>query len=295
MTTSIVPIDERGTNPVFAGSGERRTMTEDSAPSDGASVDHATPEELRHALDHNEFFLVYQPEIDLQSGAFAGVEALIRWRRDGGVAGPNVFLEGLESTGLIVPVGRWSLDTACRQGSRWHDRGYRFAVSVNVSNVQFDSPAFIRDVDTTLNESGFDPGLLVLEFSQRSLSGEPTSRVEALRELGVKVAVDDFLPGRSSWDDVTNAGVEIVKLDRTFIASMDTSPDSEQDVHELVALARAAGVQVVASGIEDDAQRRRLQFDDVSTGQGFHFSKPREAREIDRYLEDFSIFSGKPL
>ena len=257
---------------------------------------HDVNSDLATAQAEDQFFLVYQPEIDLHTNAFAGVEALLRWRHpDRGVMNPDSFVPELESTGLIIPVGRWALSTACDQGAQWHDKGYRFTVSVNISARQFASGDFVHDVDEILSSSRFPQSLLVLEFAQSILSSDAGEQLRTLKDLGVRLAVDDFTPGTSLLSDVTGSPIDIIKLERNFIASMSDSAGAIAQVHELVELAKKMDLQIVASGIEDDDQRQRLQLEDVSVGQGFHFSRPHEAKEIDRYLEDFSIFSGKPL
>ena len=252
--------------------------------------------ELERALEDEQFFLVYQPEIDLHSNAFVGVEALIRWRHPRrGVLSPDAFVPELESSGLILAVGRWALATACAQGAEWHDKGFRFTVSVNISALQFAWSGFVKEVEEVIATSRFPAGLLVLEFSQGTLSGDVSDRLVGLTQLGVRLAIDDFEPGQSLLSDVENLPIRVLKLDRHFVATLSDSPEATELVHSLVDLAKKSKFQIVASGIEDAEQRHRLQLEEVGVGQGFLFSKPHEAAEIDRYLEDFSIFSGKPL
>ncbi len=255
--------------------------------------------ELAGALERGEFFLVYQPTIDLETSAFAGVEALIRWRsRDRGVLAPSAFIAALESSGLIVDVGRWALATACAQGAAWHDKGYRFAVSVNVSARQFTLAGFVDDVAQALAGSRFDPALLVLEFTQATLLADRAAslqRLAALKALGVRLAVDDFEPGTSSLEKLDEFNLDVVKLDRSFVAEMAASGDAASLIHALVQRGESRHVQVIASGVEDADQRERLAHEKVRAGQGYLFSAPHEASEIDHFLEDFAIFSGKPL
>jgi diguanylate cyclase len=271
--------------------------TEPAASEDQPGSTFAT--QLAGALERGEFFLVYQPTIDLQTNAFAGVEALIRWRLpDRGVVTPDAFIDELEASGQILPVGRWALNTACAQGSAWHDKGYRFNVSLNVAKRQLFSDDFVSDVAQALAASRFDPSLLVLEFTQGTLLSEAESaraRLTELRGLGVRFAVDDFEPGESALDQLEMFDIDIVKLNREFVANMASSEESAPLVHGLVQLSETRHVQVIASGIEDSAQREALRSEMVHVGQGFLFSVPHEAAEIDRYLEDFAIFSGKPL
>ena len=256
-------------------------------------------EDLAEALAAGQFFLVYQPTIDLETNGFAGVEGLLRWRHPTrGVLGPELFIDELEANGEIVPVGRWALRTACRDGAAWHDKGYRFNVSVNISPRQFSYDGFYDDVADALRESRFDPSLFVLEFGLATLTEDQDSsrqRLAALRELGVRIAVDDFEPGQSALDVIQAFAIDIVKLDRDFTASLATSSGDASLVHSLVQLSESRHIQVIAAGIEDSDQRATLQNERVQVGQGYLFSHPYEAAEIDTYLEDFSIFSGKPL
>lgn len=255
--------------------------------------------DLERALADGQFFLVYQPNIDLETNAFAGVEALIRWRHPTrGILGPDVFIPALEESGDIVRVGRWALAQACEDGARWHDKGYRFNVSVNVSAQELGFDRFVDDVANALQLTRFDPALLVLEFSQDTLTTErdrSISQLALLRDLGVRFAVDDFEPGESALEDLEAFAIDVVKLDRRFIAGVADSNEASALVHRLMEASESRHVQVIASGIEEPEQRTRLQDQRVQVGQGYLFSKPHEAAEIDRFLEDFAIFSGKPL
>ena len=273
-------------------------MVKDAAPPDGGPGGGDLAAELARALEGQEFFLVYQPAIDLQSGAFAGVEALIRWRHPTrGILGPDRFLDELEASDQAADVGRWTLSTACRQGALWHRKGYRFSVSVNVAARQFAAPGFADDVAGALAASRFNPELLVLEFSQRTLLDDPASAARLAEAVaqGVRVSVDDFDLEHSALEDLSNLPVSIVKLSRVSVSSIVASKKGASKVHELVARARDRDVSVIASGVEDAAQRELLASQRVDQGQGFLFSRPYEVAEIDRFLEDFALFSGKPL
>ena len=255
--------------------------------------------ELASALDGDQFFLVYQPTIDLQTNGFAGVETLLRWRHPSqGVVNPDQFIPDLKASGQIVPVGQWTLLTACLQGALWHSKGYRFTVSVNIASEQFQRPEFIDDVEAALGASRFDPTLLVLEVSQATLLGGDEAlkrRVDALDSMGVRISVDDFALGRSSLEELVPYRVQVVKLNRTSIEATRDSKKVATLVHELVKVAKSLDVQVIASGVEDSAQRKLLQLEQVDIGQGYLFARPYEVADIDRFLEDFALFSGKPI
>jgi EAL domain-containing protein (putative c-di-GMP-specific phosphodiesterase class I) len=266
--------------------------------SDSAPGREDLTDDLSSALEADQFFLMYQPTMDLQTDAFAGVEALIRWRYPGhGVINPETFISKLENSGQIVPVGRWALVTACAQGALWHAKGYRFAVSVNISSKQLESAQFTDDVAEALSSSRFDPALLVLEFAQETLTRDAEStleRLEPLKNLGVRLAVDDFDPDGSPLAELDRFHIDIVKLDKDFISRISSSPDASK-IHDLVQLSRKLKIQIFASGIENAEQVKQLQIEEVNIGQGFFFSRPHEAAKIDQFLEDFAIFSGKPL
>jgi EAL domain-containing protein (putative c-di-GMP-specific phosphodiesterase class I) len=273
-------------------------MVNEPESSEGAQDRLAMLADLALALDKEQFFLVYQPTIDLQTDAFVGVEALLRWRHpEKGIVKPETFIAELESSGEIVPVGRWTLATVCAQAATWHAKGYRFAVSINISAKQLELSDFVEDVASALWASRFDPALLVLEFSQKTLSVDAeasNSHLAPLKALGIRLAVDDFAPGDSPLANLERFPIDIVKLDKGFIAGISNVEVAAQ-IHSLVQLAKSMKVQIFAAGIEDAEQVKRLQLEEVDIGQGFFFSRPHEAADIDRFLEDFAIFSGKPL
>ena len=254
--------------------------------------------ELERAVAERQFLLLYQPTIDLQSGAFVGVEALLRWRHPiRGTISPDEFLPVLEASGLINAVGAWVLTTACRQGADWFARGHRFSVSINVSRQQLAQRTLPSEIASALAESTFDPGHLVLEFSEHVLArgSELRESLDRLKETGVRLAIDDFGMDPGSVLLLESLPIDIVKIDRAFVSDLSTSTSHVARVHELVQIGKLRHVQTVAQGIEDDDQRLRLQNENVDVGQGFLFSVPHDVEAIDRFLEDYAIFSGKPL
>jgi diguanylate cyclase (GGDEF)-like protein/PAS domain S-box-containing protein len=245
--------------------------------------------DLEGALGRGEFFLLYQPTIDLQTNAFTGVEALLRWQHpERGVVEPDDFVPQLEASGLIVPVGAWVLEEACRQGASWHANGHRFSVSVNVSAKQVLVDRIIGDVERALTASGFDPSMLVLELTETTLMhdvDQTVARLSLLRAMGVRIAVDDFGTGYSSLGYLKQFPIDILKIDRSFVSGISDSAESSALVHTLVQLGRALHLETIAEGVEDDEQRLRLQAENVDTGQGFLFSRPIDVASIDRFLE----------
>ena len=253
--------------------------------------------DLHNALEQNQFFLLYQPTIDLQTNAFSGVEALLRWQHpDRGVIKPDDFIPALEASGLIVPVGAWVLEEACRQGAAWHAEGHRFSVSVNVSARQVERDRIIDDVRNSLSASGFNPELLVLELTETTLMNDAEAtinRLKLLKALGVRIAIDDFGTGYSSLSYLRRFPIDILKIDRSFVSGITNSAQSSAIVHTLVQLGKVLDLEIIAEGVETDDQRLWLQVKGVDTGQGFLFSRPLTVAAVDRFLEGFVTNSDR--
>ena len=266
-------------------------------PSMQESVDHHRRLEvdLQGALEGDQFFLMYQPTVDLATGGFTGVEALIRWKHpDRGVVLPDDFIPALESSGLIIPVGAWVLHEACRQGALWQDRGHRFTISVNISAKQLERDQLVTDVREAISMSGFDSSELILELTETALmhdSGSTLSRLMLLKALGVRVAIDDFGTGYSSLAYLRQFPIDILKIDRSFVSGIADSKESEALVHTLVQLGKVLGIETIAEGVETNDQRSRLETEHVDTGQGFLFARPLAVADLDRLLLDSA---GKP-
>jgi diguanylate cyclase (GGDEF)-like protein len=252
--------------------------------------------DLHAALAANQFFLLYQPTIDLATGAFTGVEALLRWRHPTrGVVQPNDFIPALESSGLIVPVGQWVLETACRQGAKWQSDGHRFVVSVNVAARQLQTDRIVDDVYGALQSSRFDPRMLVLELTESALLQDvplTVTRLQLLKSLGVRLAIDDFGTGFSSLAYLQQFPIDILKIDRSFVSGIHDSAKSAAIIQTFVQLGRALNLEVIAEGIENDDQRAQLATANVHTGQGFLFAQPLDVPAVDRMLESSIEFTG---
>ena len=254
--------------------------------------------ELRRALEEGQFFLVYQPTFDLAGMQVSGVEALLRWRSPRGVVTPAQFVPELERSGLIVPVGRWVLGEACRQGAAWRAGGRDVPVSVNVSACQLVEPSFVEDVRRALSSSGFPPGLLTLEITETAILAETersAARLEAVRRLGVRIAVDDFGTGYSSLAhiqlfpvDALKIPVDALKIDRSFVSDMLGGREAGALVHTLVQLGKALGIETLAEGIEERSQLTHLQGEECATGQGYLLAEPLAAEELERFLDRWS-------
>ena len=244
--------------------------------------------DLQTALTGDQFFLDYQPVVDLSSGVMTGVEALLRWKLPGrGILTPEDFIDELESNGPILEVGAWVLDEACRQGARWHAQGHRLTVSVNVSARQFERDRILDDVRRSLKASGFDPGYLILELTETVVMHDvegTVGRLELLKHQGIRVAIDDFGTGYSSLAYLRRIPIDILKIDQSFVGDMTESAESEALVRTLTRLGKMLGLRMIAEGVETDEQWRRLHAEGVDDGQGYLFSVPLPAGDLERLL-----------
>jgi diguanylate cyclase (GGDEF)-like protein len=244
--------------------------------------------DLHRALEASQFFLLYQPTVDFSTGSFTGVEALLRWRHpERGVVQPDDFIPALESSGLIVPVGQWVLEEACRQGARWHSLGHRITVSVNISTQQLERDRLVDDVHSALSVSGFDPGMLILELTERTLTNDvqaTVARLNLLKAIGVRLAVDDFGTGHSSLAHLRQFPIDVLKIDRTFVSGIADTKEAAALVHTLIQLGKVLGLETIAEGVENNDQRLRLEAEKADSGQGFLFAKPLDIEAVDHLL-----------
>jgi diguanylate cyclase (GGDEF)-like protein len=254
-----------------------------------AARDRLTLEmDLAEALEQRQLFLQYQPTFDLQSESVIGVEALIRWRHPKrGVIAPIEFIPIAEESGLIVPIGRWVLEDACRQAAIWRCHGHGIDMSVNVSGRQLDDDGLIEDVRHALAESGLDPATLTLEITETTLmrDAEATAeRLRSLKELGVRIAIDDFGTGYSSLAYLRQFPVDALKIDRSFISGIAGSKGSAALIHTLVQLGKTLDIETLAEGIEERSQLETLQREHCDHGQGFLFSRPLDVDAVEKFL-----------
>jgi diguanylate cyclase (GGDEF)-like protein len=249
---------------------------------------HRLHMELHTALRTNQFFLQYQPTVTLSTGRMAGVEALLRWDHPTrGVLQPNSFISALESTGLIVPVGRWVLKTACRAAASWEALGHPVTIAVNVSPKQLQQDTIIDDVERTLASSGLDPTLLVLELTETTLmrgADDMIARLLELRRFGTRLAIDDFGTGFSSLAYLQQFPIDILKIDQSFVSGLTATTKSRAIIQTFVQLGKALNLEVVAEGIESEEQRAGLEALGVDTGQGYYFSPSLDSIDILRAL-----------
>ena len=247
--------------------------------------------EVERALANKEFLVYYQPIVDLPSSKLIGLEALVRWEHPTrGLLGPNSFIPLAEATGLIVPLGRWVLDEACRQLATWM-AGFPSAralrMSVNLSARQFQHEGLVEEVRTIIETTGVDPAQIVLEITESLLMQDTDATVQTLqrlKDLGLRLAIDDFGTGYSSLSYLKRFPVDILKIDRSFVDGITTQPEDATLAEAVVQLGRALRLQTVAEGIETQEQWSTLQDLGCDLGQGYLFARPTDADEISTIL-----------
>jgi diguanylate cyclase (GGDEF)-like protein/PAS domain S-box-containing protein len=245
--------------------------------------------DLRRALSDGELVVHYQPTVELESGRIVGVEALVRWQHPTrGLLQPADFVGVAEETGQIVEIGRWVLDEACRQAARWRgELAYDLGVSVNVSTRQIRRPGLIEDARAALRTSGLAPHALTLEITESALARrreEMTAILEEATALGVLLALDDFGTGYSSLSLLRDLPVQTLKIDRSFVQTVDAGPGSSAFVQAIVDLAQALRLTAVAEGVERPIQVTALRRIGCVYGQGFHFARPMAPHALEQLL-----------
>ena len=248
--------------------------------------------DLRRALERGEFRVFYQPEVDLARGAeVVGFEALVRWEHpERGLVSPAEFIPLAEETGLIVPMGRWVLEEACRQAKEWRDSypaDPPLKMSVNLSARQFERPDLAEGVAQALRQSGLDPRGLVLEVTESMVVEDvdaAISTLEELKALGVKIAVDDFGTGYSSLSYLKRFPVDYLKIDRSFVSGLGRDPKDDGLVSASIELAHALGLEAIAEGVETEGQLQRLRSLGCELAQGYYFWKPMPGEAASSFL-----------
>ena len=244
--------------------------------------------ELRHAVDRNEFVIHYQPIMHLGTERILEVEALLRWQHPTrGLLGPGEFIDRVEDNGLIVPIGRWVLQEACRQLRRWDHNHEQIGMSVNISPRQLQDETFPADLRQAADAAGIDPHRLTLEITETALMQDTEATIHLLAQcklLGAQVALDDFGTGYSSLSYLRRFPVDVVKIDRSFVEDVGIGPEESALPDAIIALCQAFRIQTVAEGIELRRQLTHLQAVGCHAGQGFYFSRPLPAEALERLL-----------
>jgi len=245
--------------------------------------------QLRNALQNQEFLLHYQPQINIASGRIVGVEALVRWQHpELGLISPGKFIPLAERSGLVIPMGEWVLNEACRQAQRWRENGQPLVMAVNLSALQFRRGNLLETVSRALKQSGLPAELLELELTESILLHDidiAIKTLHSLKEMGVKLSIDDFGTGYSSLSYLKRLAVDKLKVDQSFVRDLAEDEDSAAIVRAVIQLGHTLQLTVIAEGVENDAQLAFLRNYGCDEVQGYLFSRPVPANEFARLFE----------
>jgi EAL domain-containing protein (putative c-di-GMP-specific phosphodiesterase class I) len=261
------------------------------APMNAAALHRFTIEDrLRGALERNEFTLEYQPQFDVRTGGISGMEALLRWTSaELGVVPPSEFIPVADETGLILDIGEWTLRTACRHAKAWHDEGLAVGrMAVNVSARQFAQGDFPDRVAAIIRETGLEPSTLELEITESVVMADEDWAEKAIRRLkaiGVLLAIDDFGTGYSSFSRLRRFAVDRLKIDRSFVMSINERSDDRAIAAAIITMSRALHINVTAEGVESFPQLLFLQEQDCQDAQGFLLSRALPAQDAHELLQ----------
>jgi diguanylate cyclase (GGDEF)-like protein len=251
---------------------------------------------LRKALDRKELVVYYQPQVDLITGHITGLEALLRWFHPKlGLVLPMRFISLAEETGLIVSIGEWVLRTACQQTRAWQDRGFRdLSVTVNLSARQLKQAGLVQRVGEVLDETGLKPQSLVLELTENSIMQDVEAMIDRLSELkalGIRLSIDDFGTGYSSLSYLKRFPVDILKVDQALTRDIASSQDAVAIVGAVITMAQRLRLRVVAEGVETQAQLTCLRDQGCHESQGYAFSQPLPADDMEQLLREWTAVS----
>lgn len=247
--------------------------------------------DLRHALRDQQFSLHYQPKIDLETQKISGVEALIRWQHpEKGMISPVEFISIAEETDLIIPIGEWAMEEACRQAAQWQrEFGFCLPIAVNVSPVQLNKSNLVKLVNELLQKYALKPTCLQIELTESTVMQNPAEVVAIIKDLqqtGVDIAIDDFGTGYSSLAQLRQFPVNVMKIDRAFVQNMTDDIHDEAIARTIVQLGQSLSMNLVAEGIETEEQAHMLGNMDCHHGQGFWFAKPMSNTDLKTWLID---------
>ncbi|MBF0176312.1 MAG: EAL domain-containing protein [Magnetococcales bacterium] len=247
---------------------------------------------LRSALERQEFLLYYQPQIDLRNMELAGVEALIRWNHpEKGMVSPGDFIPLAEATGLIIPIGRWVLLSACHQAKSWLDAGYPpVRMGINLSGIQFKLPDFPEQVLATINDVGLDPRCVELELTESIAMGDVAESLTKLLTLSrshIRLAIDDFGTGFSSFGYLKKFPVNTLKIDQSFVRTCTSIPEDAAIVRAFIGIAHSLGLKVIAEGVETEEQLDFLRQEQCDEIQGYFFSRPLSASAFQSFMDSW--------
>ena len=254
----------------------------------------AIENDLRSAISKNEFFLLYQPKIDLNSGEINSVEALIRWNHpDNGIIEPDDFIHVTESTSLILPIGEWVIREAARQAADWRKQGIKLSISINISTVQFNKQNLTEIIRNNIGLHKCDPECLEVELTETGIMDtyDSASRMlNDIRALGVKISMDDFGVGYSSFNHLRSLPIDSLKIDRSFVRDITTDHRDAEIVSAILAMAHTLNLKVIAEGVETKEQLDFLQCHNCDVAQGFLISYPLTGEEIVRFMRQYKTY-----
>ena len=246
---------------------------------------------LRAGIERGELRMLYQPQLDAQTGRVAAMEALVRWRSpEYGLVAPAEFIPVAEETGLIVPLGQWVLATACTQLQVWLDAGFpELRVAVNVSSYQVQRGGLVETVENALRDSRLDPQRLEIEITESALLGNEPQIVETmagLRAMGVRLALDDFGTGCSSLSHLVQFPIDALKIDQSFVKNIGISQEAEAIAAAVLSMGHHLELEVIAEGVETREQEQFLRERGCNRLQGYLFSEPIEADAMKALLAE---------
>ncbi|MCU1468770.1 MAG: diguanylate cyclase/phosphodiesterase with sensor(s) [Actinomycetia bacterium] len=283
-----------------AGRGQVRAF--DSSMFDVARTRFELEHDLADAIDKHEMVLQYQPIVELSTGRPNGFEALVRWQHPTrGMLAPDEFIPIAEETGLIVPLGRWVLNRACRDLANWtqtYPQAVRLYVSVNLSAHQLQDPHIVADVQAALADTALEPSRLVLEITESALMHDMQAalmRLTALKALGIRLSVDDFGTGYSSLSYLKQFPIDTVKIDKSFVDEVYSGADDATFVGAILRLSEALHLDTLAEGIETEDQANTLKQLGCHLGQGYHYAKPLDPSDVDELLRTQTATSTQLL
>jgi len=271
-------------------SGRGRYQFFASAMQEEAQSRHALEWALRRAVERNEFELVYQPQLCLRTGRVIGVEALLRWMSPTrGLLTPYHFIAGLEEFGLINEVGEWVLQTACKQICKWHAMDLEpMRIAVNVSAQQFEDPMLLDKIRSALKETKLPPEFLELELTESCLMSDPAQASALLREIrdvGVRIAIDDFGTGYSSLTYLHEFPLNALKIDKNFVQSVESRDRGGPISKMIIGLGQNLGLEVIAEGVETEAQLEYMREHGCDVAQGYLYARPESPEDLTPWLQ----------
>jgi len=240
--------------------------------------------DLKLALENNEFHLVYQPKVSLRDGTITGVEALIRWHKNGHMISPMEFIPIAEDYGLIIPISEWVIDSACRQIRLWNDAGFKdIRVAVNLSPRHFERGTVLQDINAAVKKHKINSQSLEIEITETAIMDDVAAAIEALQRVkdqGIQIAIDDFGTGYSSLNYLKRLPINIVKIDKSFVDELSHSEVDSAMVFSIITLAHLLEYKVVAEGVEKKDTMLALKSMNCDYLQGYYFSRPVSAKEL---------------